>query len=137
LLEQAIVVDPHYGQAHSLLAASHAFTAYMGWTEMTASLARAKSAAAAAVRADDQDPWVHHALGCIHVLQRRWDDSLAALELALNLNPNFSLALGYQAIVLSVCGRSAEAIAAAQRALRLSPRDPFATLCYGAASYAQ
>ena len=137
LLEQAIAIDPHYGQAHSLLAASHAFSAYMGWTDMAASLASAESAAAAALQADDQDPWVHHALGCIHVLRRRWDDALAALELALNLNPNFSLAQGYQSIVLSLCGRSEEAIAAANRALRLSPRDPFAAFCYGAAAYAQ
>jgi len=137
LLEQAIAIDPHYGQAHSLLAASHALSAYMGWTEMTPSLARAESAAAAALQADNQDPWVHHALGCIHVMQRRWDDSVAELELALKLNPNFSLAQGYLSIVLSVCGHPAEAIAAAERALRLSPRDPFVAFCYGGAAYAQ
>jgi TolB-like protein len=137
LLEQAIAIDPHYGQAHSVLAASHALSAYMGWTDMAASLAKAEAAAAAAMLADDQDPWVHHALGCIHVLRRRWDDALAELELALSLNPNFSLAQGYQSIVLSLCGRCEETIAAADRALRLSPRDPFATFCYGASAYAQ
>ncbi len=137
LLEQAIAIDPHYGQALGLLAASHAFSAYLGWADMAAALARAEAAATAAVQADGQDPWARHAFGCIHMLQRRWDDSLAELELALNLNPNFSLAQGYLGVVLSLCGRWEEALAAAERALRLSPRDPFAMLYCGTAAYAQ
>ncbi|MEA2817022.1 MAG: hypothetical protein QOI93_4723, partial [Rhodospirillaceae bacterium] len=35
------------------------------------------------------------------------------------------------------CGRWAEADETAQRALRLSPRDPFSAIYYGVASYAQ
>ena len=34
LLEKAISVDPHYGQALGLLAACHTFSAHMGWQEM-------------------------------------------------------------------------------------------------------
>jgi TolB-like protein len=137
LLEQAIAIDPHYGQALGLLAASHAFSAYMGWTDMAASFARAESAATAAVRADGDDPWAQHALGCVHVLAHRLDDAFAQFELALSLNPNFAVAQGYQGVVLSLCGRYEEAIAAADRALRLSPRDPFSAIYYGVAAAAQ
>ena len=80
LLEQAIAIDPHYGQALGLLAASHAFSAYMGWTDMAAPSRDAEAAATAAVRADSEDPWAHHALGCVHVLARRWDDALARVR---------------------------------------------------------
>jgi tetratricopeptide (TPR) repeat protein len=68
---------------------------------------------------------------------RRFDDSLAEFELALRLNPNFSLAQGYYGLALSYCGRWEEANVAAQRALRLSPRDPFSAVYYGIAAYAQ
>jgi tetratricopeptide (TPR) repeat protein len=68
---------------------------------------------------------------------RRFDDSLAELELALRLNPNFSLAQGYYGLVLSYCSRWREAAMAASRALRLSPRDPLLAVYHGIAAYAQ
>jgi tetratricopeptide (TPR) repeat protein len=66
-----------------------------------------------------------------------FDDSLSEFELALRLNPNFSLAQGYYGLALTYCGRWEEGNAAARRALRLSPRDPFSALYYGIAAYAQ
>jgi TolB-like protein len=145
LLEQAIAIDPHYGQALGLLAASHAFSAYMGWTDKAASFAHAASAATAAVRADSEDPWAQLALGCVHGLARRLDDGLAQFELAVSLNPNFAVAHGYRGVALNLCGRYEEALAAAEHALRLSPRDPFSAIyCviagaaqFGARNYAE
>jgi TolB-like protein/cytochrome c-type biogenesis protein CcmH/NrfG len=137
LLEKAIAIDPNYGQALGLLAASHTFGAYMGWADIATSIPIAKRAARAAIRADNEDPWAHCALGSVYLLMRRFDDSLAELELALRLNPNFSLAQGINGLTLALCGRWKEAEKAASRALRLSPRDPFSALYYGIASYAQ
>ena len=68
---------------------------------------------------------------------RRFDDSLAEFELALRLNPNFSLAQGYYGLALAYCGRWEEGDLAARRALRLSPRDPFSAIYCGIAAYAQ
>jgi tetratricopeptide (TPR) repeat protein len=68
---------------------------------------------------------------------RRFGDSLAEFELALQLNPNFSLAQGYYGLTLSYCGRWEEGNLAARRALRLSPRDPFSAIYYGITAYAQ
>jgi tetratricopeptide (TPR) repeat protein len=62
---------------------------------------------------------------------------LAEFELALQLNPNFSLAHGYYGLALTYCGRWQEASKAAQHALRQSPRDPFSAIYYGVAAYAQ
>src|SRR5215472_13637203 len=89
------------------------------------------------IRADGEDPWAHHALGCVYLLTRRLDDSLAELDLALRLNPNFSLAQGFYGLALSYCSRWEEADRAARRALRLSPRDPFSAIFTGIAAYAQ
>ena len=138
LLEKAIAIDPNYGQALGVLAASHTFGAHMGWEDMAAATPVAERAALAAIRADSEDPWAHHALGCVYLFTRRFDDSLAEFELALRLNPNFSLAQGYYGLTLSYCGRWEEgATRPRRRALRLSPRDPFSAVYYGIAAYAQ
>ena len=64
------------------------------------------------------------------------EDTLAEYELALRLNPNFALAQACYALVLTWVGRVREGAAAAGRAIRLSPRDPFSAIYYGVASYA-
>jgi tetratricopeptide (TPR) repeat protein len=136
LLEKATTIDPNYGQALGLLAASHMFSAHMGWSDMAAAAPVAERAALAAILADSEDAWAHLALGCVYLQTRRFDDSLAEFELALRLNPNFSLAQGYYGLTLSYCGRWEEGDAAARRALRLSPRDPFSAIYCGIAAYA-
>jgi TolB-like protein/cytochrome c-type biogenesis protein CcmH/NrfG len=137
LLEKATAIDPSYGQALGVLAASQTFGAHMGWADMATAAPIAERAALAATRADGEDPWAHQALGCVYLFTRRFDDSLAEFESALRLNPNFSLAQGYYGLTLSYCGRWQEGDLAARRALRLSPRDPFSAIYYGIASYAQ
>ena len=137
LLEKAIAIDPNYGQALSLLATSHMFGVHLGWADIRSAAPVAERAALAAVEADSEDPWAHNALGSVYFSTRRLDDSLAEFELALQLNPNFSLAQGYYGLALSYCGRWQEAHEAAQRAIRLSPRDPSSAIYYGVAAYAQ
>src|ERR1700730_43409 len=137
LLEKAITIDPNYGQALGLLAASNMFSAHMGWADMATVAPVSERAALAAIRVDSEDPWAHYALGCVHLFARRFEDSLAELELALRLNPNFSLAQGYYGLTLCYCGHWEEGASGAQRALRLSPHDPLAAVYCGIASYAQ
>jgi len=137
LVEKAIAIDPGYGQASGVLAASHMFCAHMGWADRATVAPIAKRAALVAIHADGEDPWAHFALGNVHLFERRLDDSLAEFELALRLNPNFSLAQGYYGLTLSYCGRWQEAALAASRALRLSPRDPLLAVYHGIAAYAQ
>jgi TolB-like protein len=137
LLEKATAIDPYYGQAFGLLATSHTFGAHMGWEDIATVAPIAERAAAAAILADSDDPWAHLALGGVYLFARRFDDSLAEFESAVQLNPNFSMAQAYYALTLAYCGRWREAAPTAQRALRLSPRDPLAAVYCGIASYAQ
>jgi TolB-like protein/cytochrome c-type biogenesis protein CcmH/NrfG len=137
LLEKAIAIDPSYSQALSLLATSLMFGVHLGWANVATAAPIAQRAALAAIQADSEDPWAHNALGSVYFSTRRLDDSLAEFELALQLNPNFSLALGYYGLALSYSGRWHEAHEAAQRAIRLSPRDPSLAIYYGVAAYAQ
>jgi TolB-like protein len=137
LLEKATSIDPNYGQALGVLATSQMFGAHMGWADMATVAPLAERAALAAIRADSEDPWAHHALGCVYLFAQQFDDALAEFELALRLNPNFSLAQGFYGLALSYCGRWEAADLAARRALRLSPRDPFSAVYTGIAAYAQ
>ena len=137
LLERAIAIDPNYGQALSLQAANHMFGAHLGWAGLAAVAPLAEAAALAAVRCDHEDAWAHVGLGSVYFSTRRLADALSEFEQALTLNPNFSLAQGYYALALSYAGRSQEAFDAAQRAIRLSPRDPSLGIYQGIAGYAR
>jgi TolB-like protein/cytochrome c-type biogenesis protein CcmH/NrfG len=137
LLEKAVTLDQHYGQAQGLLATSHMFGAHMGWADITKAAPVAERAALAATASDSQDAWAHNALASVYFSTRRLDDSLAEYERALQLNPNFPLAYSYYGLALTYCGLWPEAYEAARYALRLSPRDPFSAIYYGVAAYAQ
>jgi TolB-like protein len=137
LLEKTISIDPDYGKALGVLATSHSFGAHMGWEDMATAVPLAERAALAAIQIDSEDPWAHSALGGVYLAMRRIEDSLAEFEVALQLNPNFSLAQGFYGLALIYTGRWREADAAVRRALRLSPRDPFSAIYHGVAAYAQ
>src|SRR5271170_1289423 len=79
LLEKATAIDPNYGQALGVLAASHTFSAHMGWADIAAVAPLAERSALAAILADSEDPWAHYALGCAYLYTRRFHDSLAEL----------------------------------------------------------
>ena len=136
LLEQAIAIDPNYAQALAVLAVSHTFGAHMGWESAATATPIAERAALVAVRFDGEDPWAQLAMACAHAYRGRLEDALAAFELALRLNPNFSVALGYYGLVLSWMGRWREGAEAAHRAVRLSPHDPFSAIYNGVAAFA-
>jgi TolB-like protein len=137
LLERAVEIDPNYGQALSVLAANHMFGVHLGWTELAVVAPAAEAAALAAVRCDHEDAWAHAALGSVCFSTRRLADALSEFEQALALNPNFSLAQSYYALALSYAGRPKESFEAAQRAMRLSPRDPSLAIYHGIAGYAR
>jgi TolB-like protein/Tfp pilus assembly protein PilF len=137
LLQQAITIDPNYGQAQALLAASHMFGVHLGWAELAKTAPIAERAATMAVQLDRDDAWAHTALGSVYFSTRRLADALSEFETALRLNPNFCLAQGYYALALSYAGRTEDSFEAAQRAIRLSPRDPALAIYYGIAGYAR
>jgi TolB-like protein len=137
LLEKAIAIDPNYGRALGVLASSYIFSAHMGWADMPTAMAKAERAALDEIRVDGEDPWARYALAYVYLLARRFEDCLAEFELALQLNPNFSLAQGFYGLALAYCGRWEEASLATRGAMRLSPRDPFWALYCGIDAYAQ
>jgi len=120
-----------------LIATNQMFGVHLGWTDIASAVPLAERSALMAISLDSEDAWAHTALGSVYFSTRRLDNSLAEFELALQLNPNFSLAQGYYALALCYSGRWKDAYVAAQRAIRQSPRDPSSAIYYGVAAYAQ
>jgi tetratricopeptide (TPR) repeat protein len=54
----------------------------------------------------------------------RLDEGIAALERAVELNPNCSVAYGSLGTALAIAGRAEDAIANQEIAIRMNPRDP-------------
>jgi TolB-like protein/Flp pilus assembly protein TadD len=137
LLERAIALDPDYGQALSVLAASHMRGVHLGWEDLATAAEPAERAALRAVDVAGDDAWARTALGSVYFSTGRLDDAIAEFETALQLNPNFCMAYGYYALALCYCGRTEDAYQAAQHAVRHSPRDPSLAIYYGVAAYAR
>jgi TolB-like protein/Flp pilus assembly protein TadD len=136
-LERAIALDPHYGQALSVLASSHMRAVHLGWADLASALPNAERAALKAVEVSFDDAWAHTALGSVNFSSRRLEEAITEFEIALQLNPNFCMTHGYHALALCYCGRTQEAFEAAQRAIRHSPRDPSLAIYNGVAGYAR
>jgi tetratricopeptide (TPR) repeat protein len=73
---------------------------------------------------EENDAWVQCAMGMAEFVSGEQDQAMGFYQRAIELNPNFALAHGYFALVLAHAGKPARAIEEAERALRLSPRDP-------------
>ncbi len=124
LLEAATKKYPQYGPAHSMLAFALLFASHMGWTDFASVRERAGKLAQKAYDLDDQDAWAHIALGYMHAMNRNIDEAISKYTKAIDLSPNFAAAYGWRAFAKAHAGLSEQAIADANLALRLSPKDP-------------
>jgi TolB-like protein/DNA-binding winged helix-turn-helix (wHTH) protein len=126
LLRKAIAIAPDYSLAWGMLARATAVAAEMDWTNgpRPDGFAEAFDLAREAVRLGASgESW--YSLGEVHLLaETGWNDCLAAFDEALSCNPSHVAARARLTTPLACTGRSAEAVQAAEIAMRLSPRDP-------------
>jgi tetratricopeptide (TPR) repeat protein len=128
LARRALELDPGYGPAMARIAQTLAMQRARGWIplagpEVEEGLRMARQAIGAA--ADDQWTLIFAGMA-IAILIRDYDAALAAIDRAIALNPNFALAIAFRAQILSYQHDHAdEAIRWAERALSLSPLDPW------------
>jgi adenylate cyclase len=127
LLKRAIALSPGYARAHSLLAFAELLAAALGGHNMDPALASARQNAQSALALDDDDPWSYLSSGWIELIASRHDHAIAWYGRAIEINPNFALAHGFLAGSLAWSGQPQpdKALEAVDRAMRLSPRDPF------------
>jgi TolB-like protein len=138
-LQRAVETHSDYAPARSLLGFCLVFAAHMGWIDRDQGLLPGRQHALRAIALDDRDPWGHIALGYCAMMERRTEESIAALRRAVMLNPNSAAAHSHLSRGLAFSGQDREAIEHAEDAIRLSPLDPDMALFLGgiaAAHYA-
>ena len=123
-LKRAVERYPEYAPAQSMLAFFLLVSGYVGWSFTEPQVKQAAILAARAAELDDSDPWAHLALGYVAYTMRHTDEAIEEFRHALNLNPNFAAAHGYLGLALALDGRSDQAIAHLEQAIRMSPYDP-------------
>jgi TolB-like protein/DNA-binding CsgD family transcriptional regulator/Tfp pilus assembly protein PilF len=125
LLERALALDPESAEANMILSLINHHTALLGFAKDTLpAMETAYALARRATQLDERNEYAHWALGisCWGLL--KYDESHAALERAVALNPNCSLAYGSLGTLLGIIGCSEEAILNQEIAIRSNPLDP-------------
>lgn len=126
LLKRAIELDPDYAKAYAMAAKWHGLTFGQGWSADPSFDAReCDRLASEAIAHDSGDPLAlalcgHHK----SFLFREYDRAIALFDRALTAGPNSALAWTLSSPTFSYIGDGPNAIARAERGLRLSPLDP-------------
>ncbi|WP_299354337.1 LuxR C-terminal-related transcriptional regulator [uncultured Shimia sp.] len=125
LLERALAIDPESAEANMILSLINHHIAIMGFVpDVLPAMETAYALARRATQLDDRNEYAHWSLGICCWGLLKYDESLAALERAVALNPNCSLAYGSLGTLLGILGRSEDAIANQEIAIRSNPLDP-------------
>jgi DNA-binding SARP family transcriptional activator len=120
----AVRLDPTFARAHAGLSFTHFQNAFQGWEKREPEVERAYEAAQQSLLADDRDPAAHWAMGRALWLHGRHDQSVAELEQAIDLSPNFAVGHYTLAFVHSQAGDANAAISFSDHSRELSPFDP-------------
>jgi TolB-like protein len=124
MFERAIALDPEFAEPYRCLAFSLASAWLFMGDQMEASRRRAFEAAQKALALDPKDAgarWVH---GILLGHKRRWAEADTEFATALTLDPNNADAWAMRSEHMVVSGRSKDALADIQKALRLNPHPP-------------
>ena len=124
-IRQAVTLDPSFGEAYGYLAYGAFLLLVYEWTdEPEVILQQGLTDANRAISIDHRDYFAHHALGRLNTIAGDHRAAIRALETCVDLNPNF--ALGYVGLAEAhvYAGSPEAAIGYADKAIRLSPRDP-------------
>lgn len=125
LLQQAIVHDPTYSAPYAFAAHWHIFRVGQGWSpDPDSDGIEGGRLAATAVELDKQNALALTFHGHTHsFILKQYDVALGYFERALAAGPNCAMAWALSSATHSYLDDGAEAVARAEHALRLSPRD--------------
>jgi TolB-like protein len=127
LIEEALRRAPHAAEAHAWRGKWHVLSVFNGWsTDPAKDTQRALDCAARALDINPESAFALTIDGFAHNnLLRRSETARARYDAALRRNPNESLAWLLSGALHAFQDESDAAVAAAEKARRLSPIDPF------------
>jgi adenylate cyclase len=125
LAQEAIELEPKYPSAYKILAWTHMFDAYLGWSKSPKeSMAEAFKLTQKALALDDSDPSLHSLLGQIYIRKRGWEKAIAEFERSIELGPNLANPYAHYSRALHFMGKYKESTELIKTALRLDPIPP-------------
>jgi len=125
LFRRALATDAQYPQPVAQLAIVLCNAAYLGWADdASLNYVEAYELAQRAVSIDVRYPAAHFARGLVCMWTHRSDLAMSSFQEAINLNPSYAPAHVLLAQMHLYRGHPEEAIALAEKGIRLSPKDP-------------
>ena len=122
LLEEAIALDPEFGNAYSFLGDCHLFDALFGWSKSPPkSIKTAFELAQKALSLDDSLAQPYETISKIYVFQRKYEKAIAEAQQAVDLNPNGAWTIWNLGWILRCAGRPEEGIPWMKKSTRLDP----------------
>jgi TolB-like protein/Tfp pilus assembly protein PilF len=127
MLDEALSIGPNFAAAHALLAEWHGIELWQGWsadprrTRAALELHSRRAINLSPMNGRALAQWGHHLI----TLNRDFDGALAAFDAALRFCPSDAEALIWTVPTLAHAGEGERALQNGERAVRLSPFDPF------------
>jgi adenylate cyclase len=132
LLDKAIALEPDYGRASALAAWARAQHIVYNWSaDIDTERRIAHGLIEKAAQLSEDDPTALTALGtAVMLLFGDLDRAQIFIDRALTLDPNHAWAWTRRGFLNVYRGNAEEAVPAFERAIRLSPLDPFSFNCH-------
>jgi adenylate cyclase len=125
LFDKAIAADPNFALAYAYRSYCSYSLVIMGWADDPEHFLEAgMQSARKALSLDPREAVGYFAIGRIHMLRGEHQASIAALEKAIELNPNAFYAYHGLGMVLVLADRCEEALDISIQGEHISPRDP-------------
>jgi len=122
LFEEAIALDPEYGQAYDILGGSHLTDVLYGWSKLPPkSFQRAFELSQKALSLDDSLSYPYVTISRIYLLQKNHEKAISEAQQAVEINPNSAQASFNLGWILRCAGRPEEGIPLLKKAIRLNP----------------
>ncbi len=124
--ERATLLEPGFARAYAARSFTSFQNAFLKYAEdVPVEVHNARLFAEKAVELDPVDPFANFTLGRSHWLDGEPEDGMPWIDRAINLSPNFAQGFYAHGWGDVMAGRGAEALLQLEKAMSLSPLDPF------------
>ncbi|MGV7222848.1 MAG: adenylate/guanylate cyclase domain-containing protein [Nitrospinales bacterium] len=136
LAQEAITLDPEYGDAYLILGWTHLDDIWFYRTKSREkSLETSEQFAQKAIKLSADEAAGHRLLASIYMLRKDYENAIAESQKSVDLAPNSAVANFISGMVLRKAGRYEDAIPFLEKAIRLDPITPVNFLSHLAWAY--
>ncbi len=124
LFERALELDPDYGNAYAIIAATYAVESGFGWNLDPALMDRAEELAQRSLALDPSGAGPHVTLAAVNLFRGRHAKTVEGARRAIEQAPNLPAPHFFLGLALAEQGQIVGALQSIKRGLRLNPRTP-------------